>query len=132
MFYCDYCRVQQEYPQSTGWPYMGISHGACELCGTVTYCHDMKLNRGGKKILRLLECGGCGEHRYGRRDDYLCTFCRGEHVRPNPVEEIQEATREIDEITQSMRNGDPDGLERMKEYFAKRMEEVMKSLDNLP
>jgi hypothetical protein len=41
MFFCEECRVKNDYPTSLGYPYMGTSYGKCELCGKIRVCHDV-------------------------------------------------------------------------------------------
>ena len=35
MFYCEKCRVERKWPEG-----FMKSHGRCECCDTVAYCHD--------------------------------------------------------------------------------------------
>jgi len=41
MFFCEKCRVKNEWPTSLGYPFMGLSYGACEICHKVGECHDV-------------------------------------------------------------------------------------------
>lgn len=93
MFYCEFCRVQLELNPSAGWPHMGVSRGRCELCGVGHYCHDRKLPaaEGTKEPYRMMKCAECNERHYGEENDYLCTFCRGIHKRPDPDAIMREA-----------------------------------------
>lgn len=37
MFYCETCRVKNEWPKA----YLSFSRGNCELCGKFSVCHDV-------------------------------------------------------------------------------------------
>ena len=41
MFFCEKCRVKNDWPTSMGYPFMGISYGPCEVCKKVGECHDV-------------------------------------------------------------------------------------------
>lgn len=113
MFYCDYCRVQFEYPVSPGWPAM-VSRGNCEICGNTEFCHDYKLS--GTRMIRVgklerISCGQCGEFHWAQEGDYLCTFCRGVHERPDPDTDIREHSNKINRIVQEMVDAAKEGHE---------------------
>src|SRR3954471_22544162 len=107
MFYCEPCRVIFHYPRALGWPHQDVSHGMCELCHRVDYCHDQRIPRIadvsaelGPMVLN--DCSECEQNEWHAEDDYICFWCRTGKPKPSGRNEIHQANEKIDRLIRKM------------------------------